>query len=177
MRVSQRSLRVAVGARCSYTASNPQDDADLQSLPPPPVAVVNPDGDFPPLESFDGRSGGTFDGRQSDSVMSFGSDLMLRTSQPDDLDLLPVQEPGSLDELAMSGASDFDQALEMRLSGGNYGNPPAMAPPAPPSDVEPATVDTGAEAMRPPLPRKLVACSHVPDPCSARSRSLRVLCA
>ena len=79
--------------------------------------------------------------------MSFGSDLLLRTSQPDDLDLLPLQSAGSLDDLVLSGASDFDQVLEMRTSGGNYGNPPVMPPPPPPSDEPP-----GGGAMKPPLP-------------------------
>lgn len=79
--------------------------------------------------------------------MSFGSDLMLRTSQPDDLDLLPLQSAGSLDDLVLSGASDFDQALEMRISGGNYGNPPVMAPPPPPTEAS-----AGGGAAKPPLP-------------------------
>ena len=128
-----------------------QDDEDLRSLPPP-VAVVDMMGQQPSLESFDAGSAGTFDGmRVSDSQMSFGSDLLLRTSQPDDLDLLPLEGHESLDDLAMSGASDFDQALEMRISGGNYAQPPAMAPPAPPSDVEPAA---GGGAMKPPRARK-----------------------
>lgn len=135
----------------------------MQSLPlaPPPVAVVH-SFEHPP-DSFDERTGvfdamrgsGSVDGRVgSFDAMSFGSDLMLRTSQPDDLDLLPLQGTESLEQLAMSGASDFDQALEMRLSGGNYANPPAMAPPAPPTDVEPAGFGAGDGATKPPLPRK-----------------------
>ena len=150
-----------------------QDDEDLQSLPPP-VTVVDMMGnaDCPPLESFEAGSAetnsGTFEGmRISDSQMSFGSDF-LRMSQPDDLDLLPLQGSESLEDLAMSGASDFDQALEMRISGGNYSGgmsgqyaqPPAMAPPAPPGDVAPAggdddDDDVGAAAGgKPPRARK-----------------------
>lgn len=158
MESNRSSLASTGSARMSL------DDEDLQSLPPPPVAVVDAEGQS--LESFEARSGGTFDGmRVSDSQMSFGSDLLMRTSQLDDLDLLPLQGAGSLGELVLSGGSDFDQALEMRLSGGNYANPPAMAPPAPPSDVEPETGGAAGEeadvagdaaggARKPPRPRK-----------------------
>ena len=130
--------------------------------------------DCPSLESFEagsaGSNSGTFDGmRISDSQMSFGSDF-LRMSQPDDLDLLPLQGSGSLEDLAMSGASDFDQVLEMRISGGNYSggmpagmsggaysHPPAMAPPAPPGGADPLDMgdDVGeAGGGKPPRARK-----------------------